>query len=113
MPRIANAVLQVVSGRLRADNRRQSEFADITVAQRLDLYLADLLAHHSSVYEDGVAITVPFSQEEIASAIGASREAVVRALRVLRDAGIVSTNRQRIVILKPDALDQRARDIQI
>jgi CRP/FNR family transcriptional regulator, cyclic AMP receptor protein len=112
-PRIAHAVLKVVAGRLRSDNRRQTEFTDITAAQRLDIFLAELAAQHGAAYQNGVAITLPFSQEEIAGSIGASREAVVRALRILRREQIVSTRRQMIVVLRPDALRDRADDAHI
>jgi DNA-binding GntR family transcriptional regulator len=51
-----------------------------------------------------VAIGLRLSQEEMAGAAGASREAVAKALRLLRERGLVTTSRQKIVVLDPAAL---------
>lgn len=47
---------------------------------------------------------MPFGQDDIARMAGASREAVVRALKSLRTDNVISTGRQRITILQPEAL---------
>ncbi|MFC0432951.1 Crp/Fnr family transcriptional regulator [Kutzneria buriramensis] len=107
-PAIAHAVLKVVCARLRSASQRRSEFGGSTVAQRLTAFLAELVAQDGKASGDGITITVPFSQEDIAGAIAASRKAVVRALRVLRDDGVITTNRQQIVVLRPDTLMERA-----
>lgn len=106
-PHISQVLLQVVSDRLRNASQRRAEFGDTTAAQRLNVLLAELAASHGDASDDKIAITLPFSQEELAGAIAASRKAVVRALGELRDTGIISTNRQQIVILRPDALSAR------
>jgi CRP-like cAMP-binding protein len=106
-PPVAQAVLRVMSDRLHDDSARRAVFATSTAAQRLELLLAELSARHGAARGDGVQITLPFSQEDLAGSIGASREAVVRGLRTLRDLGIVRTSRQRIVILRPDELKRR------
>ena len=51
---------------------------------------------------------LPLSQEEIASWVGASREAVSKALHVLRSLGIVETGRRRIAVLDLEALRRHA-----
>jgi CRP-like cAMP-binding protein len=107
-PAIMQAVLQVMSQRLHDDNSRRTLFADSTSARRLELLLAELVERHGIADGDGVQITLPFSQEDLAGSIDASREAVVRALRTLRDEGIVRTDRQRITVLRPDELKRRA-----
>lgn len=109
---ICHVVLGVVVSRLRGASQLRAELTGTTVAQRLVRQLARLAAQFGRARADGIALALPFSQEELASGIAASREAVVRALRALRADGIVDTSaRQRIVILRPDELYQRADDV--
>ena len=44
------------------------------------------------------------SQQELAGQVGTVREVVVRVLRELRDAGVVRTERDEIVVLDPGHL---------
>jgi CRP/FNR family transcriptional regulator, cyclic AMP receptor protein len=102
-------VLNVVVARLRSASATRAESTGTTAAQRLNLLLDRLARQHGNPHPDGIAITLPFSQEELAAAIDASREAVVRALRSLRTEGIINTTtRQQILILAPETLHHRA-----
>jgi CRP/FNR family transcriptional regulator, cyclic AMP receptor protein len=99
------ALLEAVIRRLRESDRRRLEFTGSDVQERVSLLLAELARTHGEPAADGsVTIGLRLSQEEIAGATSASREAVAKALRNLREQGIVSTARQRIVVLKPEAL---------
>ena len=55
-----------------------------------------------------IEIALPLSQEELAAWTGSSREAVSKALQLLRSLDIVETGRRRITVLDPDALRRRA-----
>ncbi|RJQ81165.1 Crp/Fnr family transcriptional regulator [Pseudonocardiaceae bacterium YIM PH 21723] len=103
-PAIAHAVLRVVCGRLRAASERRAELVGSTAAQRLHVFLLDLAKQYGMPAGDGIAITLPLSQEEIAASISASRRAVVRALHSLRSDAVIATGRHQITILRPDAL---------
>jgi CRP-like cAMP-binding protein len=99
------AVLEAVIGRLRESDRRRLEFTGFDVPERVSLLLAELARTHGAPAGGGaVAIGLRLSQEEIAGAAGASREAVAKALRLLRERGLVTTSRQKIVVLDPAAL---------
>lgn len=50
--------------------------------------------------------SVPVTQRELAEAVGTAREVVVRVLRDLRTAGIVTTHRDHIEILDPIRLSR-------
>jgi CRP/FNR family transcriptional regulator, cyclic AMP receptor protein len=52
---------------------------------------------------------LPLSQEELASWVGASREAVSKAFQLLRTLQIVETGRRRVTVLDLGALRQHAR----
>jgi CRP/FNR family transcriptional regulator, cyclic AMP receptor protein len=64
-----------------------------TVRQRVARHLLDL------ALESGPQLVVRVSQQQLAEAAGTVREVVVRVLRDLRTAGIVRTERDRIVIV--------------
>jgi CRP/FNR family transcriptional regulator, cyclic AMP receptor protein len=68
-----------------------------TVRQRVARHLLDLSCSH----QQGTALLAPVSQQELADAVGSVREVVARALRQLRDAGLVETNSQGILIHDP------------
>jgi CRP/FNR family cyclic AMP-dependent transcriptional regulator len=106
-PGIALALLKVVATRLRAANLRLVELGETTVAERVVLTLTRLAAEHGMIAETGITLTLPFGQDDLAGMVVGSREAVVRALRVLRDEGTISTGRRRITILEPATLGQR------
>ncbi|CAM3499621.1 Crp/Fnr family transcriptional regulator [Kibdelosporangium persicum] len=82
--------------------RRQSEQlllrAPLNVKGRLARWLLDLAAEVGENTEDGWVIETTLSQQQFAGRIGATRDAVAIALRQLREQGIVSTGRQRIVL---------------
>ncbi|REE96030.1 Crp/Fnr family transcriptional regulator [Thermomonospora umbrina] len=56
-----------------------------------------------------VRITVNLTQEELAGWVGASREAVSKALRTLRSHGWIETGRRRVIVHDLQALRRHAR----
>ena len=75
-----------------------------TVRQRVSRHLLDLAAQRQPGGDRSTEIVVPVSQQELADAAGTVREVVVRALRELRQEGVVRTERDQIVILHPARL---------
>ena len=69
-----------------------------TVEQRVSRHLLDL----ASKSEDGLMVNV--EQQELADAIGSVREVVARALRKLREAGLVERHGRGLRIVNPSAL---------
>jgi CRP/FNR family cyclic AMP-dependent transcriptional regulator len=76
--------------------------------QRLAALLIDLGERHGIPGEG----TIPLSQKEIASYIGASRATVTRALADWRRRGLISTSRQRITITNIELLRRIAHKDQ-
>ena len=106
-PAAALALLRRVVVRLREADRRRVEFGAYDVAGRVALLLLELAALYGLPSADGLGgttISVPLTQHELAGATGASREAVARALRRLRQSGAIATERKRITVLRPDLL---------
>jgi CRP-like cAMP-binding protein len=69
-----------------------------TVRQRVARHLLDLAS------EGAPELVVSVSQQQLADAVGTVREVIVRVLRELRAAGVVRTERNRIVIVDPARL---------
>src|SRR5829696_8853286 len=98
-PRAALALLAVLSARLRDSDRRLAQFAAADTLGRVSARLVELCEEHGEPGEDGaVTITLPLTQEELASWTGASLEATAKALRQMRDLGWIATARRTIAV---------------
>src|SRR6185437_17033213 len=98
-----------------ATTRRWSEAASTLYSrsvhggpQRLAALLVDLAERHGTPGESGTLITIPLSQEEIASLIGASRATVTRAPSDWRHRGLISTGRRHPTITNTTPLHRIA-----
>ncbi|TGB08150.1 Crp/Fnr family transcriptional regulator [Streptomyces sp. MZ04] len=103
-PQVALKLLGLATDRQRSTDRRRLEWAALSVRERLAVLLLDLVRTHGTHTDEGIALTIPLSQQECAGSVGASREAVARLLKELRDRRIVVTSRRRIVVVRPDVL---------
>jgi len=107
--RVAFLLLRMLTRRLRDADRKRIEFGTYDTTGRVAQRLVELAARFGERDDSGVRITLPLSQEELAGWTGASREAVSKALRVLRDRGCITTGRRAITVVDLDALRRRAR----
>lgn len=107
-PRIALAILRTVARRLRYADAQRMQFATQDVVGRLAQRLVELCERFGTQSERGVEVSLPFSQEELASWVGASREGVSKAFQLLRSLRIVETGRRRVTVLDLAALRRRA-----
>lgn len=108
-PRVALALLRVVAHRLRDSDLRQLELGTMDVPARLARRLVELAEGHGRESDSGIDLPLPLTQEELAQWVGASREAVVRALRGFRDRGLIATQRKRVLIRDLEGLRRRGR----
>ena len=108
-PRVALVMLRMVVARLRSADARHADLATHDVVGRVATRLVELSERYGIEADGRIEVELPLSQEEIASWAGASREAVSKALHVLRTLGIVETGRRRISVLDPEALRRHAR----
>lgn len=102
-PGAALALLAGVADRLRDASRRQAEFGTLDATARVARMLAELGDTYGEPVADGLRIDI-VSQDELASLCGASREAVARALRTLRDDDVIRTGRRTVTISDVDRL---------
>ena len=107
-PGISLALLRNLVRRFRDADRIRIEFASAQTLARVAARLMELADRYGEPATDGIAITLPVSQEELAGWAGASREAAAKALQTLRELGLVRTERRRIVILDEEGLRRQA-----
>jgi len=98
-PTLALSLLRALSTRLRNTTEEAEGLATLMVADRLMLRLRRLSKWSGRPVADGVRITVPLTQQELAALVGTSRESVNRALAGLRKQGKVRLEDGWIVLL--------------
>ncbi|NEX20189.1 Crp/Fnr family transcriptional regulator [Thiorhodococcus mannitoliphagus] len=94
-PKIAFNLIQHLSRRLHALTESVSDFALSDVYRRLAKFLNEVAAD-----EDGRRVTPPYTHQEIAARVGASREMISRILGDLKDGGYVASEGRKHVLLK-------------
>ena len=108
-PEASNALLRLLAYRLRDADRKRIEFAALDTSGRVAARIAELAGRFGQPQRDGsLLITLPLSQEELATWVGSSREATVKALGQLRELGLVETGRRRLRVVDLLALQGRA-----
>jgi CRP/FNR family transcriptional regulator, cyclic AMP receptor protein len=100
-PEVAWAIAEELNRRLYKVLEQMAVAAFGSVRQRVAVHLLDLA---SDRLQPQGTLVAKVSHRELADAAGSVREVVARALRQLRDAGIVATEADRVVILDPARL---------
>ena len=105
----AMLVLRSIATRLRSADRRDVEYIALDAAGRVAARLVELADRFGTDDgDDGLRIALPITQDELAGWTGCSREAVGKALQVLRKQGMVATGRREITVVDLDRLRSRA-----
>ena len=97
-PRITLAVLSLVSEKLRQATDRRLAAGTSSVTSRLAGRLIELVGPAEPNDDGIIEIDSPLTQQEMAEWVGASRDAVVNALRTMREFGWIDTGRRSIRI---------------
>lgn len=95
--------------RRRESDEERALLARHSVKVRLARWLVAMAEEMGEQTGDDWLIDVAFSQQDIASRIGSSREGVAAALRHLREEGLVSTGRQTLILHDVHALRATAQ----
>ena len=113
-PASMGALLAVTVRRLRMSNRRQLEFTTSDALGRVCARIDELADRYGraggpGADADPVQIDLPITQTELAQWCGLSREAVVKALRKLRELQWVSTNDGSVTVRDRAAVRSRGQ----
>ncbi|MCI3934594.1 Crp/Fnr family transcriptional regulator [Streptomyces sp. AN091965] len=104
-PAVSVLVLRQVSSRLRSSDGERRSLASENVLQRLAARLVELAHRAGRHHPDGsVTIDLPLPQHDLAASVGSTREAVAKALRLLREQGVVRTATRRLVVTDVEVL---------
>ncbi|MBV2355262.1 Crp/Fnr family transcriptional regulator [Streptomyces sp. J2-1] len=114
-PEVSALIMAQLVSRLRTADEERRTLASLTVLQRVAGRLLELTevqrtadgvpaGRDAGRPGDDVPVLAQFAQHDLADAVGATREAVAKALRLLRAAGVVRTRPRRIELIDHDAL---------
>lgn len=98
-PHATSLIMRQLATRLRSADVERRSLASETVLQRLAARLVELAERAGRRAETGTVLELPLPQHDLAAAIGATREAVAKALRLLREQGVVRTANRRVVVV--------------
>ncbi|MBO2454604.1 Crp/Fnr family transcriptional regulator [Actinomadura barringtoniae] len=108
--RVSILIMQTLCQRWRDADRKRIEFGMFDATGRVAQRLVELAERFGVPHErESVRITLNLSQEELAGWVGASREAVSKALRTLRAHGWIETGRRSVIVHDLQALRRHAR----
>jgi CRP-like cAMP-binding protein len=108
-PRTMWLLLRIVTDRLRDADRKRIEYGVYDTLNRVARRLVELVDRFGEPTPSGIRISLPLTQDELASWVGASREAVTKAFRALRTDGCVRTQRRMVTVTDIEGLRRRAR----
>jgi CRP-like cAMP-binding protein len=108
-PQVALKVLRVVGARLRRLVGIIEELSFTTVRHRLASFLLRLARTEGKRTADGVEVTLPVSNQELASQIGTVRELISRNLSRFQSDGLVRIDGRTVVIHDLKALEAELR----
>jgi CRP/FNR family transcriptional regulator, cyclic AMP receptor protein len=106
-PHAASRILAELSQRLRHTNNMLEDIITLDVPGRISKKLLELCDEHGTKTATGIVIGVTFTQQEIASMIGATRESTNKVLRNFQSRGLVRMDGHTLTVLRPEVLRQR------
>jgi CRP/FNR family cyclic AMP-dependent transcriptional regulator len=105
---LAEAVNRSMVAKLRAGTERRMEFAAFDAPTRFARVLRELAGTYGERSGDRVTISWPLTQSELASLASVAEPTAQKALRQLRDAGVISTGYRSLTVEDFSALNQIA-----
>ena len=107
-PGVALVLARMIARRLRDADRKRTEYLAQDTVGRVCSRLVELADRFGAPEGGGVHIELAITQEDLAGWTGSSREAVIRALRTLRELGWIETRRRGVTLLDVEQLRRRA-----
>jgi len=106
-PGMAQGIIATLAARVRYTTQYAETLAFLDVDGRVANRLLELAGKHGVTTEEGTRITLPLTQSELASLVGATRERVNKVLRAFRDQGLIRLDGYTITILDERGLRRR------
>ncbi len=80
----------------------------LSVVERLAAVLHRLVVLHGQATEDGISVLMPYTHDDLASMVGATRQWVSMTLRRFAERGVLRLARKRLLVLQPEWLAAQA-----
>jgi CRP-like cAMP-binding protein len=106
-PEISLKILKTLSLRLRKANRQIETLMFFDAPGRIARILLDIVLDKGVKTEKGIAVDLDFTRQELGSLIGVSRETATRTLKAFEDEGIISVEKNHIIIHDIEKLKRR------
>jgi len=107
-PEVGLRLLRILGQRIGVLETRLADLAYKEVPARLASLIERLVEAEGVMGPEGSRIITPYTHQQLASMIGANREAVSRAFKTLRERGAVEVRDRRIHVADPRALHRAA-----
>jgi CRP/FNR family cyclic AMP-dependent transcriptional regulator len=105
IPGLSQNLINQLIVRLRSANERIESLSILDVSGRVARQISTLAEEYGEPVADGIRITLPLTQSDIAEMVAATRERVNHVMVRLKKDGILSVERRRVVTVhKPDEL---------
>jgi CRP/FNR family cyclic AMP-dependent transcriptional regulator len=111
-PEVGLKFVRRLSLQLREAEIRMAEFIHKGVPARLASLIERLAENEGVMSREGIRISTRYTQERLATMIGAKRVAVTRAFNLLRQNGAVELKERYIYVKDPQALKRIAQDVR-
>ena len=92
---------------MRRLNQQLQDALSLDMTARLSKRLLELAAAYGEVTSEGMRISLRLTQQELAQMVGATRSRVNLCLRMLEKRGILTADRNGIILHKPEELQKR------
>jgi len=110
-PVIGMNAMRIMGGRMMELQSRLTEMQTERVERRIAHTLSRLVVQAGRRTADGIEIDFPITRQDLAEMSGTTLHTVSRTLSEWEQAGIVTSGRQKVVILNPHALITIAEDL--
>lgn len=111
-PEVGLKLLRRLSLQLRETETQMAELIYKGVPARLASLIERLAENEGLVSSEGIRISTRYTQERLATMIGAKRVAVTRAFNLLRQSGAVELKDRHIYIKDPQSLKRMADEVR-
>ncbi len=105
-PPVNQAMMQILVERVRSTARRLEAMTFQDVLGRLAFELLTLAERNGQPCEQGTEITIPLTQVDLASMVGATRESVNKAVSVLRSKELIDVDGTSWFLKNPAGMQQ-------
>lgn len=100
-PDILVRMLRLLAQRMRQAQEEITALSLQNVTARLARRILDLCERHGKAVDEGIAVDLALSRQELGSWIGASRETATRLLQQFQREGVIRIDGSHLVVLQP------------